>query len=54
VRENRIDQRMPLELVTHSLLPSKKAQGNKFKKRRCSRRKPDGNGWDKTGAVTQV
>jgi hypothetical protein len=47
---------MPLEFVTDSFLPSEEAQGaispqQLGEKLCCSRRKPDGNDRDKTGAV---
>ena len=48
--ENRIDQRMPPEFVTDSLLPSRKAQGAS-----CSgHEKPHSNAWDNMGAVIQA
>jgi hypothetical protein len=57
--ENRIDQRMPLELVTDSFLPSEQAQGVTSaqltgKKMCCSGRKLVGNDQDKISAVNQA
>ncbi len=55
MREHRIDQRMPLEFVTDSFLPSEtSARSDEFKKTLSLARKPESDLWDKGSAVTQV
>jgi hypothetical protein len=52
--KNRIDQRMPLEFVTDSFLPSKTSVRSNEQNSVAQCRKPDGNDRDKTGAVNQT
>jgi len=52
--KNRIDQRMPLEFVTDSFLPSKTSVRSNKQNSVAQCRKPGGNDRDKTGAVNQA